>query len=852
MKKNIKPITRINADIHLGLTREQVNERAKNGYENTSHNKVEKSYARIIFDNFFNSFNVVLISIALIFLFFVIYLNATGNKEVADKYFGYSKFTFLLPVFLNSIIGTIQEINSKVILHKINIVNKAKNIVVRNGKEEQIISDDIVLDDIVHIQAGNQIVCDMILKDGNLEVDESLLTGESDLIKKGPGDTLLSGSSVIVGSGYGAVTKVGDETYASQLSDKVKKLSKQKSELMTSIYRLIRILAIVLIFIVIIVTSTMVYKVYRWGDDPSVWSEAGDSTYSLSSAATWARIVLTVGAFCIGIIPTGLVLLTSLTLAISIVRLAKQKTLIQDLFSLENLSRVDTICLDKTGTLTDGSMLVDHEILYIEKEKILSYIRQFNQVSTDCNQTAIALKEKYGTEEVKEATFEPFSSKVKSSSLHYSNGDTLTLGAPEYLLDIEGEEYQKVKEEASKGNRVLAFKNNDQLIALFVLKDNIRTSAKETIEYFYENNLDIKIISGDNPLTVSKIASQCSVRNTNKYISMEKVSIEEIPSLVEQYTIFARVSPEQKKAIIEALQQKGRKVGMTGDGVNDILALRKANASITFNKATDAAKACSDVVLMDDDFAHLKEVISQGRRVINNVQRTATLFLMKTVCFVLLTLLLIPFKKGQMWFSVENIYMMQNSVIAIGGFLLSLEGTKEPIKGTFRSNVLSKALLSGIFMTIGAIIPILLNQIPTFFGATPLVNSSNVSSMISILTTMAGFIVMFAMSYPHNRYRIIVFAIAVASAVILGFAFPTSFIGGKASTFSMFRSADGNFFHSQFIREIFQPWNCPSINSLNSQPLGCYLTLGLFLVIGGPLYFFLLDFTKKRASKKEK
>ena len=475
---------------------------------------------------------------------------------------------------------------------------------------------------------------------------------------------------------------------------------------------------------------------------------------------------------------------------------------------------------------------------------------EFNHASTDCNQTATALKKKYGTKKTDDITFEPFSSTVKSSAVHYPDGTILKLGAPEYLLDISSKEYGFVKDEANKGHRVLAFMKNDSLLALFVLKDNIRSSAKATIEYFYENHLDIKIISGDNPLTVSKIASSCGVKDTGKYISMENVDIEKIPSIVDDYVIFARVSPEQKKAIIEALQQKGRKVGMTGDGVNDILALRKANASITFNKATDAAKACSDVVLMDDDFVHLKEVISQGRRVINNVQRTATLFLMKTICFVLLSILLIPFKKGQMWFSVENIYLMQSSVIAIGGFLLSLEGTKEPIKGTFKENVLSKAVISGIFMTLGAIIPIMLNQVPVFFGHAPLLNISNVSSMISILTTMAGFIVMLAMSYPLNRYRRIILSISIASAILLGFAFPTSFIGGKASTFSMFHSTDHNLFHSQFFKEIFQPWNCPSINSIHSQPLACYLILGLFFLVGTPLYFLLLNLTKKNRFHK--
>ncbi len=848
MKKNIE-IKRIIPNVNVGLNDEQIKERINGGFINKSKSNNEKSYLRIVFDNFFNSFNVVLISICLVFLFFVIYLNASGHKEVADTYFGYSKFTFIIPVFINSIIGSVQEIHSKIVLHKINIVNKAKAKVIRNGQEEIIYSDEILLDDIIILNAGDQVLCDISILEGNIEIDESLLTGEADLIKKGKDDKLLSGSTVIVGSCKGVVTSVGEDTYASKLSSKVKSIAKNKSELMVSIFTLIKFLALVLIGIVIVVISTLVYKVARWGSDPSVWSEDLSITYSLSSASTWARIVLTAGAFAIGVIPTGLVLLTSLTLALSIIKLAKENTLIQDLYSLENLSRVDTICLDKTGTLTDGTMEVTKEIIFINKEEVLSYIQEFNFASTDNNSTALAIKNKYGTKEIKNYSYEPFSSKDKCSSLIYVDKTKLTLGAPDYLISTSSKEYEIVKKESSLGSRVIALKKDDTLIALFILKDNIRKSAKDTITYFYENNLDIKIISGDNPLTVSYIASLCGVKDTDKYISLDNVKDEEIPSLVSSYTIFARVSPEQKKLIIEALQANNKKVGMTGDGVNDILALRKANASITFKKATDAAKACSDVVLMDDDFVHLKEVISQGRRVVNNIQRSATLFLMKTTCFVLLSLLLIPFKKGQMFFSVENIYLMQFSVIALAGFFLSLESSKEPIKGTFKDNVLIKALVSGTFMTFSALLPILINQISLLTTGKVTFNNSNVSTMISLLTTISGLIVLITMTYPHNKYRKGVLIITFLSVIVVGLFSPTSFIGGKATTFSMIRSDDGNIFHSQFFKEMFQPWNCPSLISLNEQALQTYLTLGLFILIGLPLYIFLLNLITKKKRK---
>ena len=850
MKKILPEIKSIDPEINHGLTAEQVEERIQAGKVNVIKNKVDKSYGRIIFDNLFNPFNIVLISIALVFLFFVIYLYSNGYGEVADKSFGFSKFTFLIPVLANSIIGSIQEINSKLTLKKLKIVNEANSSVIRSGQEKKIPISEIVLDDIAHLKAGDQASADMIIKEGQVEVDESLLTGESDAVKKTVGDTIYSGSSILVGACYCKVSKVGDETYASTLSNKVKNLARHKSELMTTINNIVKALAVLLVVITAVVIVTLCIKISRWGGDPSVWGEVDEGiTYSLNDVGTWSKIILTAGAFAIGVIPTGLILLTSVTLAVSIVKLAREHTMIQELYSLENLSRVDTICLDKTGTLTDGTMTVVETKAYIPLEEVKRHIQVLLGASDDLNQTAIALQNEFGSvkENIKERL--PFSSKTKSSGIVYLNGDRLTLGAPDYLLDKEGAEYAFVEEKAKEGKRVLAFLLNDKVIALFVIKDNIRSSAKETLAFFYENGVDVKIISGDNALTVSKIACDCGVKNPDKAISLEHIQLEEIPSLVEEYTIFARVSPEQKQAIVEALQAKGKKVAMTGDGVNDILALRKSNASITFAKATDAAKACSDVVLLDNDFSHLKEVVGQGRRVVNNVQRTAILFLMKTFAIAALAFVLIPFKRAQMYFSVENIYMMQTSVTAVGGLLLSLEGTKQPIKGTFKDNVLWKAIVAGSVIVLAVLIPIWLNQIPKMMGNQPIVNNSNVGSLISILATIAGVDVAIAMSLPINRYRLIVIGIIILTALLLGFALPTSYIGGKASSFSMFKSPDGNIFHSEFFKEFFQPWNAPSVKELNAER-GAYLTMVIFFSLVLPICIFAMNLINRYLKKK--
>lgn len=836
-KTKQKQPKRIKADIHTGLDDQTVRTRKLEGYDNSFKDKNTKSIPRILFDNFFNSFNIVLLSIAAAFLFFVIYLNSHGYKDIADRYFGFSKFTFLIPMLLNSGIGSYQEIHSRHVLKKLKIVNTSKATVIREAKECTISSQDVVLDDILVWKAGNQACCDSIILEGEVEVDESLLTGESDYVKKRKGDTIFSGSSIMTGSCHARAEKVGDDTYSCQLSKQVKQLSRHKSELMTNIYGIIKIMAVVLIFVCLIVVGTLVYKVNKWGNDTSVWPD--NMTHSLSSMVTWSKIVLTMGAFAIGIIPTGLVLMTSVTLAVSITSLAKKKTMIQELFSLENLSRVNTICLDKTGTLTDGSMKVESLLSYIPKDDVIRHLEEFNFASTDDNQTSMAIKGAYRKKEVAFQSFIPFSSKTKTSSLVYMDGGRLTLGAPDYLIGKDEKAYLDFQRPASEGRRVLALSFNDKTIALLLLKDNIRPSASDTIDFFYDNNVDCKIISGDNLLTLTKIAKECHVRNADKGISMENVSLEEIPSLAHEYTLFARTTPEQKKAIVEALQASGKKVAMTGDGVNDILALRKANASITFAKATQAAKSVCDVVLLDNDFSHLKDVVRQGRRVVNNIERTASLFLMKTIAIALLSILLIPFKRGQMWFGVENLYLMQTSIIALAGFLLSLESTKKPIEGSFRKNVFPRAILSGTFMVLAVLVPILLNQIPKAFQRPVIIDDGNVSTMISLLAFASGFIVLISMSIPFTNYRKLVILLSLISAILLSMMSPTSYIGGKASTFSMFHSPDGNFLHSEFMNQFFRPWNADCVKEFITQK-SCLITMAIYFILALPGYCFFM------------
>ena len=862
MKNLTRPeLSRVSADASQGLNNEQVKERVEKGYTNYAKDTQTKSIGRIIFDNVFTFFNAVLFTIAVVFLVFIVYLYSSGNAGVVDKHFGFSKFVFLLPLVMNITVGTVQEIHSRNVLNKLKIVTGNSSRVIRNGQEIEIKTADIVVDDIICLKAGEQAVADMIILEGSLQVDESMLTGESDHIKKEAGAIVYSGSSIIIGKAKARVDKVGSDTYVSELQRKVKSVANHKSELMTDIYRIVKLLTIALGIVAAVIIGTLCYKIARWGNIADNWD---GMTLSLSDPVAWARIMLTTGSFAIGLIPSGLVLTTSVALMISIASLSRQNTLIQQLYSLENLSRVDVICLDKTGTLTDGTMKVVDIKSFSHIDEIYSHTRDLVGAMDNRNQTAEALFNHVGeNKDVKFKEFIPFSSEKKSCGLVYENGDTLTLGAPEYIIDKKDERLEFVAQKAKEGKRVIALKKNDDLMCFFVIEDQIRKSAPETLRFFKENGVTVKVISGDNPLTVSKIAATCGIENADKAISLEGMPLENIPNIVEEYTIFARVSPEQKAALVEALQANKHKVAMTGDGVNDILALRKADSSITFAKATDAAKSCSDVVLLDNDFSHLKEVVGQGRRVINNIQRSAVLFLMKSIAIILLAFALIPFKKGQMWYTVENAYILESAVIGTGGFLMSLEGTKKPIRGSFMDNVNKKALASGILALIAIVIPVILftlrDNMPDFIrfkdimgeieGVPAVVYSAEdqAHSLMTTMLLMAGVTVTIAMCVPFNKYRAFVIGGVLFTAIGLSFMFPRTFLLGRPMGPDMFEGA--TFFDKPFFHEFCQPWNCPYVGYFTSNYTN-YLVIGIFLIIAIPTYIFVMKAINKSIERK--
>lgn len=809
-----------------GLSKEEAQERLLSGLGNAPSKKNEKGFWSILKANVVNFFTLFLFAIAILFAIFYLFLKNAGYSQEASRFFGFSKFGYLIPLLFNIIIGVSTEMHSKKVLDKMKIINQTKIVVIRDGERLSITSKEIVLGDIVEVSNGEQIVVDAELMEGDIEVDESLLTGESVAVRKSEkGAKLYSGSFVVSGAGKALVTAVGESTYANSLSKKVKSIQSEKSQLMKTIYGILDVLSFVLLGVVTIVIVTMCIKITLHGDDASVFPQP----MSLSDPIGWAQIVSTASAFAIGVIPTGLVLCTSLSLGVSIVSLSKKKTLIQELYSLENLSRVDILCLDKTGTLTDGTMRVAKTDYFGSKEDADSFLGALLWNTKSFNATSSALKEAFPPVEMRIQEMIPFSSQRKFSGIVLKSGKEVLLGAPEFICSSFKNVLAKANEAQKEGLRVLALVYDGTPLALYSLEDKIRPSAKQTIAYFYENDVDVKIISGDSPITVSKIAEICGVKNADKAISLEGKTLDEVKELAEDYVVFARVSPEQKEALVSALQEKGHKVAMTGDGVNDTLALRKANSSVTFARATDAAKACSDVVLMDNDFSHLVDVVLQGRRVVNNIQRSSILFLAKTFFIMSLCLFSIPFKAGQMLFTIENVYLFEQAVIGIGGFLLSLENSKKRIEGNFALKVFPSALAGGLLLLVFALTPMGLWQCGVL-------SQENATASISILTIIGGLVVMFALSCPFTKYRAIACSISLFSAILMALSAPNSYLGGQPTTLGMI-------FGTAFWHEFFQPWNSEVYARMEAQSWIVWIYL-IVLLTAYPAYLGLRQLVK--------
>ena len=682
MEKKNENENKIEFEKIRGLTEDEVRARIEKGQINKTDDDKTRSNWEIIRDNvctLFNLFNL-LIAIALIAVH------------------AYTNLAYMLIIVVNIVIGIVQEMHARNLVKKLSVLKISKATVIRDGQEREIDIGDIVLDDVIILDAGKQICADSEVLSGEVEVNESLLTGESDTILKKAGDKLLSGSYVVSGKCYSKVEKVGKDNFAEKITSETKKYKRAESELVNSMKRVTRFTSFVIIpvGIILFVQAFFVRNM--------------DMTNSVVSTA----------AALLGMLPKGLMLLITISLATGVIKLAKKSVLVQDLFSVETLAHVDTLCLDKTGTITEGKMKVADIKIYDESklpQPLNMMMSAFVNEMTDNNATFMALKEHFkGDAAFEVADRMAFSSERKWSSISFKDFGTIVLGAPERLVEKSDMNMPNEIIEAQKSGKRMLFiaytkeiVSNEHLpkleiIAALTLDDPLRKNAKEMLGFFKEQDVDIKIISGDNPLTVSSIAKKAGLKSYDKYIDLSTLSSDdEIPELVDKYSVFARVLPHQKSIIVKALQAKGHTVAMTGDGVNDVIALKEADCSITLPEASDVARQVSQIVLLNSDFSVLKDVLMEGRRVVNNITNVARIFFIKTIYSMLLSVFNIITNTTFPFIPIQ-ITLIDLVIEGYTSFFLSFLSNSKPIKGTFLRTVVKNALPYALTIIIGIII----------------------------------------------------------------------------------------------------------------------------------------------------
>ncbi len=725
MEKEYKSIS--NVDLEFGLSDNEINQRIQNGYINKQESTITKSYKKIFRDNLFTLFNLINAILAGLIIF-------VGS---------YKNMLFLGVVLSNIIIGIFQEIRAKRILDKLSLITKPYVSVIRNGETQKLHMDDLVLDDIAILTTGSQVCADAVVKEGKLEVNESLITGESDIILKSVGDHLYSGSFIVSGNAKVQIIHVGKENYAQTIMADAKVLKKHKSQLRDSINFIIKITGLAIIPIGILLFAKQLYI----------------------TETTFADAIISTIAALLGMIPEGLVLLTSVALAVGSINLAKRKTLVQELYCIETLARVDTLCLDKTGTITEGNMRVE-EIIPIADHPydIKDILYNMMHSLKDENSTAIALRNfvQQSSLHFNATTVLPFSSSRKLSAVSFHNNGTYILGAYEFVhKEHDTTMLNMIDRQASLGNRVivLAYSNdyiqdnqipiNNTVLALIILSDPIRKEAPKTLDYFLAQGVSIKIISGDDPKTVYEIAHKAHLPNYNKYIDMSLVKNEDIPNVVQSYTVFGRVSPLQKKLMIHALKEKGHVTAMIGDGVNDVMALKEADCSISVAQGSEAAKNIANLVLLDNNFSNMPIIVDEGRRVINNIQRAASLFLVKTT-FSMIVSLLTLFILTRYPFEPIQLTLISSLTIGIPSFFLALEPNHARVEGNFLLNVLGNSLPGALCVVIAILYVNILAPILHF-------NPDTMSSMCVLLTGANGLIVLYRVCTPFTKKRFILF-----------------------------------------------------------------------------------------------
>ena len=690
LKKFKKPINseHFPLDLKVGLTSEQVKQRKDDGFINKTKKHVTKSYFRIIYENVFNFFNVI--------LFLIIIAMIVARIELIN-------FVFAGILGLNIIIGLYQDIRARKLVDKLKVISSVTVNVLRDGEFKKIKANEVVLSDIIEIKQGCQLVCDGTIVDGFVELNESMLTGESRNISKTVDGQVYSGSFVASGKALYRVDRLGKDNYAEKLTQNAKKFKRVNSEILSSLRMIFKVIGF-------IVVGLGIAQIIMFRKD----------LVDIHSAAFTDRVGR-ISSSLVGMIPIGMYLLTSVTLAVGAIRLVAKNMLTQDMYCIETLARVDTLCLDKTGTLTDGNLSVLKIVSTSEtsEKDIAKIIKTLVEATQDDNPTARAIREEFANlNNFDSYSAIPFSSERKFSAVMLEDGRSIVMGAREFIPHKNKEIDEMCREYEKDGMRVLILAQHSHVISIdeklqesevigfIVLRDHIREDAPANIKWFKDNGVDIRIITGDNPESAAEIARRAGIENADKFISLDGMSLEEVRHVAREYRIFGRVTPEQKEMIIEALKDDGHTVAMTGDGVNDILALRVADCSIAMASGSDAAKTVAHLVSLDSSFSSLPDVVREGRRVINNLQRAVSVFLIKTVFAMVLTLLFLVgmFKNSSGYpFILKNMFVWEILSIGIGSLFLSLQPNDEPIKSKFLMNVVFR-LIPAATVQIGIVI----------------------------------------------------------------------------------------------------------------------------------------------------
>ena len=736
-----------------GLTTAQVEKRQAEGLTNRVKNKYSKSYAQIICGNLFTFFNLLC---ALCIVALVLF----KDDNITDYF-------FVVVYVINLFIGIIQEIRSKITVEKLSLVKAPMSRIIRNGTQIEVPTSDLVLNDVVLLATGNQIPCDSVILSGEVDVNESLLTGESVAVRKGVGEKVFAGTYISSGNCSVKVDRIGDDCYVQRLSARAKKFKKSSSQLLNTMNTIIKTVGL------LIIPVSALMGVVNYSVISKTAEMAGATSFEILKQAVPKTV-----SVIIGMIPSGMFLLTSMALAVGVIRLSKNHTLVQDMYSLEMLARIDVLCLDKTGTITDGHMNVSSVVqLSPTIMPLRDIVGSMQNALRDNNMTSIALNESFElSSAMSPKKILPFSSDRKYSAVTFIDYGTYVLGAPDFVMkNIPNKVRIIIQQNMMLGARVLMLAHSPQEMtgdkapsslkpmALIILNDNVRADAIKTIKWFKDNGVMIKVISGDDPITVSEIAKRAGVDHSEAFINLDGLNNKEVFEIATKYTVFGRVTPEQKAVLVKALKAQGHTVAMTGDGVNDILAMKESDCSITVASGSDATRNIAHLVLMDNNFNSMPLVVKEGRRVINNIQQSSSLYLMKTL-FTLIFAAISIFSQEEYPFTTGKMIALEFLVIGMGSFFLSLQPNNNRVKGSFLQKVFSNALPGALILVFNIYA---LQIITKYIGLD--IPPEIEETMQVYLITFGGIVYLYRVCEPLDVYRGILYSVILTLSLVWAF-----------------------------------------------------------------------------------